>query len=107
VSYVVVNAITVPPGGGRELEQRFAARAGEVSKAPGFERFEFLRPANEEAGDRYLVYTRWSSKDAFEAWRSGPGFSRGHAASAAATARGPVGTASEVLAYEVIQQEGA
>ncbi|HYN37186.1 MAG TPA: antibiotic biosynthesis monooxygenase, partial [Actinomycetota bacterium] len=44
MSYVVINAITVPPDRRDAIEERFANRAGEVSKAEGFESFEFLRP---------------------------------------------------------------
>lgn len=108
MSYVVINAITAPPANREELERRFAARAGEVSKAEGFEAFEFLRPANEAAGDRYFVYTRWASKEAFENWMSSAAFTKGHAQSSAAGPHAkPAGTASEVLQYEVIQREGA
>ena len=35
MSVVRINAITVPPDRAEEFERRFAARAGEVSKAPG------------------------------------------------------------------------
>jgi heme-degrading monooxygenase HmoA len=108
LSYVVINAITVPEGNREEIERRFAARAGEVSKAEGFEAFEFLRPANEATGDRYFVYTRWASKEAFEAWMSSAAFTKGHAQSAASGPHSkPAGTASEVLQYEVIQREEA
>ncbi|MDQ3646235.1 MAG: antibiotic biosynthesis monooxygenase [Actinomycetota bacterium] len=105
MSYVVVNAITVPPERGGDLEERFANRAGQVSGAEGFEAFQLLRPANDGAGDRYLVYTRWASKEAFQGWMSSQAFADGH--SAASSPKGPVGTASEVWAYEVVQQEGA
>lgn len=105
MSYVVINAITVPAGNRDELEGRFAKRAGEVSKAPGFESFELLRPANEAAGDRYFVYTRWASKEDFENWMSSASFQRGHAGSG--ESQRPAGTGSEVLSYEVIQQEYA
>jgi heme oxygenase (mycobilin-producing) len=106
VSYVVVNAIDVPPEKRGAIEERFANRAGEVSKAEGFESFEFLRPVNAEAGDRYLVMTRWSSKEAFEAWYSSPAFTRGHAQSSSPSGRQkPVATGSEVWHYEVIQEE--
>ena len=44
MSVVRINAITVPTERAEELERRFAARAGEVSKSPGFEAFELLRP---------------------------------------------------------------
>lgn len=104
MSYVVINAITVPRERRGDIEQRFAARAGEVSKAEGFQSFEFLRPANPEAGDRYLVYTRWSSKEAYEGWLNSPAFAHGHRRQAAG---GPVATDSELLAYEVVQHEEA
>ena len=51
MSYVVINALTVPDGNGEVLEQRFAARAGLVDKAAGFEAFRLLRPA--DGSDRW------------------------------------------------------
>jgi heme-degrading monooxygenase HmoA len=109
MSYVVVNAITVPEGNREELERRFGARAGQVSGSPGFESFSLLRPANEGAGDKYLVYTRWDSKESFQSWMSSRAFSEGHRGSEStdgAPAR-PAGTASEVWMYEVVQHEDA
>jgi heme-degrading monooxygenase HmoA len=103
MSYVVVNAITVPPDGREEIERRFANRAGEVSKSPGFESFELLRPGNDAAGDRYLVYTRWDSKESFEAWMSSASFGRGHKQSGEGSK--PVATGNEVWLYEVVQRE--
>ena len=49
-----------------EFAHRFATRAGKVSSAAGFESFELLRPSDDR--DVYLVYTRWESQDAFDAW---------------------------------------
>ena len=102
MSYVVVNAIDVPAERREVLEERFANRAGEVSKSPGFEAFELLRPSNPEAGDRYLVYTRWASKEDFENWMSSSAFTRGHAGQ---SDKAPAATSSQVWMYEVIQQE--
>lgn len=104
MSYVVINAITVPGERSEELERRFSRRAGEVGRQEGFERFELLRPDNDAAAGRYLVYTRWASKDAFEAWMSSSAFGRGHRSE---SSEGPVGTGSEVWAYEVAQDEDA
>ena len=103
MSYVVVNAIEVPPERRDAMEDRFANRAGEVSKAPGFEAFELLRPSNEEAGDRYLVYTRWSRKEDFEKWMSSAAFGKGH--SGGPPGQAPVATSNQVWMYEVVQQE--
>ena len=67
MSVVKINAIAVPEDGGPELEARFAARLGAVENMPGFEGFELLRPTAGE--DRYFVYTRWATEDAFQNWR--------------------------------------
>jgi heme-degrading monooxygenase HmoA len=100
MSIVRINAITVPGERAEEFEQRFAARAGEVSKAPGFEAFELLRPVDDRA--TYLVYTRWRSEDDFQAWVNSPAFQHGHKSH---NKSGPVGTASELWSFDVIQHE--
>jgi heme oxygenase (mycobilin-producing) len=88
VSVVKINVLEVPEGRGEVLEQRFAARAGEVEKVDGFESFELLRPT--EGTDRYLVVTRWRDDAAFQAWVNSPAFQKGHAQSQAdATAEAP------------------
>lgn len=79
MSVVKINVLEVPEGRGEVLEQRFAARAGEVEKVDGFESFELLRPT--EGTDRYLVVTRWRDEEAFSAWLSSDAFTKGHAQS--------------------------
>ena len=102
MSVVRINAITVPAERAEEFEARFAARAGEVAKSPGFEAFELLRPSDDRGV--YLVYTRWESQAAFDAWVESSAFQRGHKAH---NAQGPVSSQSELWAYEVIQSEVA
>jgi heme-degrading monooxygenase HmoA len=51
-----------------------------------------------------LVYTRWGSEEAFNDWVNSAAFQHGHKAHGA---QGPVGTASELWSFDVIQQEGA
>jgi heme-degrading monooxygenase HmoA len=105
MSYVVVNALSVPPGAGDTLEQRFAARAGLVEHAPGFERFELLRPV--EGTDAYLVYTRWHSRDDYEQWRASRQFDQGHREGGpAGSAPAPVSTAAQIWAFEVAATAG-
>jgi heme-degrading monooxygenase HmoA len=101
MSVVRINAISVPAERAEELEQRFAARAGEVAKSPGFEAFELLRPA--DGRDVYLVYTRWATQADFDAWVQSPAFAHGHRAHHTA---GPVSSHSELWAYDVVQSEG-
>ena len=96
MSFVAINVLTVPAERAETLEQRFAARAGEVEKMPGFEHFELLRPV--EGSDRYLVYTRWDSRESFEGWVNSPAFGQGHAQHASS---GPAASGSEVWTFEV------
>jgi heme oxygenase (mycobilin-producing) len=100
MSVVRINAITVPADRVGEFERRFAARAGEVSKAEGFEAFELLRPTDER--EVFLVYTRWRSQADFDAWVDSPAFQHGHRAH---STKGPVGSASELWAFDVMQHE--
>jgi heme oxygenase (mycobilin-producing) len=100
VSIVKVNAITVPRERFDDFAERFAQRAGRVSSAEGFEHFELLRPNDER--DVCLVYTRWRSEEDFQAWMRSADFSAGHSQH---REQGPVGTASEVWSFDVLEQE--
>jgi len=100
MSVVKINAITVPRERFEEFEQRFADRAGKVSSAPGFEAFELLRPNDDR--ELCLVLTRWRSEEDFQAWVSGPDFAAGHAQH---RTRGPVGTASELWSFDLLESE--
>jgi heme-degrading monooxygenase HmoA len=109
VSYIVINAITVPEGAaGTELERRFAARAGAVDGQPGFVRFQLLRPADDR--DAYFVLTEWASKADFETWLQSRDFAAGHGhggghggdATPDAPQRPPVSTQTELLQFEVV-----
>jgi heme-degrading monooxygenase HmoA len=99
MSLVVINAVTVSDEGRAEFEARFAARAGTVSSAPGFEAFELMRPLE---GSRYLVYTRWASEEAFRTWMQSGQFSAAHREHAD---RGPLSAESEVWRFEVLDAE--
>jgi heme-degrading monooxygenase HmoA len=101
VSVVKINVIAVPEGAGPELEARFAARLGAVENMPGFEGFELLRPA--KGGDRYFVYTRWASEEDFQDWLNSEQFRHGHRDTGSAPQRPPVGTGSELLEFEVVE----
>ena len=105
MSIVKINAITVPAERADVMAQRFAARAGEVGKAEGFEEFQLLRPDDDRT--TWLVYTRWRDEDAFEAWRASQSFSQGHAQAGAQAQGGPVSTASELWSFRVEQRESA
>lgn len=97
MSVVKINALEVPSHMRDTLEERFANRAGEVEKLPGFEGFSLLRPTDE--GGRYFVVTRWASEEDFQRWIESEGFQKGHAQSAR---HGPAATSSELLSFEVV-----
>jgi heme-degrading monooxygenase HmoA len=103
MSVVKINAVSVPAEQRERFEERFRGRAGAVEKTPGFEWFELLRPV--EGTDQYLVYTRWSTEEAYEAWQSGQGFARAHAGGGDAAA--PAAAASSQLwSFEVLESAG-
>ncbi len=77
MSVVKINVLEVPTGRGPILEERFAARAGDVETVDGFESFELLRPT--DGTERYLVVTRWRDDAAFDTWMNSDAFRQGHA----------------------------
>lgn len=100
MSFVAINTLTVPPEMRDTLEERFASRAGDVEQTPGFEEFELLRPL--EGQDRYLVYTRWESEEAFKEWMSSSAFSSGHAQH---QGDGPAATDSALWTFHVAERK--
>ena len=125
MSYVVINAITVPRAQADTLAARFAGRAGMVESADGFKRFELLRPADDR--DQWLVMTTWRDKAAFEAWLNSAAFGRAHGGAATGAEHpggqhpsghhpaghhpggqpAPVATANEIWAFTVEQRSAA
>ncbi|MGI8574741.1 MAG: antibiotic biosynthesis monooxygenase family protein [Egibacteraceae bacterium] len=100
MSFVAINVLTVPEERRQTLEERFAARAGEVEQMDGFEAFELLRPV--EGQDGYFVYTRWESKEHFQTWLDSQAFSQGHAQH---HAQGPAASGSQVWTFEVAEHK--
>ena len=92
---VKINAIRVPEGMGEVIEERFGARADAMNEVDGFVSFELLRPTAGE--DRYFVYTRWESEEAFQAWRESESFGESHAGEA----KRPVAHGADLLEFEV------
>jgi heme-degrading monooxygenase HmoA len=100
MAVVKINAIELPADAGPELEARFAARLGSVDGSPGFISFELLRPVAGE--DRYFVYTKWESEEAYQTWAKG-----GAAAAHAGERKSPVATGASLLEFEVVQSSSA
>ncbi|WP_109507667.1 antibiotic biosynthesis monooxygenase family protein [Nocardioides speluncae] len=96
---VRINAISVPPQAGAELERRFAARAGTIEQSPGFLGFQLLRPTAGE--ERYFVVTQWTDEESFAAWRDGTGRAA-HATPEGEAPRKPVSTGADLLEFDVV-----
>lgn len=100
MTVVKINAITVPADSGDELANRFAARAGAVDNADGFEGFELLKPTDGRV--QWLVVTRWRDEESFQAWLNSDSFAHGHRSAAERRGQGtprPIATHSEVWSY--------
>ncbi len=101
MAVIRINVISVDPTSGDELAHRFAARAGAVDGADGFEGFELLKPTDERT--QWLVITRWRDEESFAAWTSSSAFAHGHRSQQerdGGDAPRPVGMHSEVWSYE-------
>jgi len=99
MSIVKINVLTVPEEQRETLEKRFAARAGAVDGADGFEWFELLRPV--EGTDTYLVYTRWRDEESFQAWMAG---SMGAGHQGGGDRPKPAASGSTLWSFDVVQQ---
>lgn len=99
MSVIRINAIEVGPEQGDELARRFAARAGAVDNAAGFEGFELLRPT--DGRNTWLVITRWRDQQSFDDWVASPAFAHGHRGADAPSGHRPVAVHSELWSYEV------
>lgn len=107
MTIIKINAITVPADSGDELAKRFAARAGAVDGAEGFEGFELLKPTDERT--QWLVVTRWRDEESFQAWMSSASFQHGHKDASERSGgepQKPVGISSEVWNYVVAGGSG-
>ncbi len=104
MSVVKINVVTMPEDKRQRFEDRFKGRAGAVEATPGFEWFELLRPV--QGTDSYLVYTRWESEEAYNAWQSGQDFDRAHDGGGDTLAPAAERSQQHVWHYEVVQSSG-
>ena len=101
MSVVKINVVTMPEDKWARFEERFKGRAGAVESTPGFEWFELLRPV--EGTDSYLVYTRWESQEAYEAWQTSQDFDRAHDGGGDTLAPAAERSQQHVWSYEVVE----
>jgi len=76
-AYVAISEIAVDAEGVAALEAQFRARLGLVDEWPGFLGLEVLR--HRRRPGTYLMISRWTSKDAFQAYMRSEEHDRSHA----------------------------
>ena len=76
-TYVAISEIAVPPDGAEALEAAFRDRLGEVDDWPGFLGLEVLR--HRKRGGRYLMVSRWESKETFQEYMRSASHKTSHA----------------------------
>ena len=92
---------------GADFMERFAKRAGSVESQPGFEEFLLLQPT--DGGDRFFVFTRWESEEAFQGWMTSRDFAAAHSTDSESAApperpAAPPGVTAELLAFDVVER---
>lgn len=75
--FVSHSEIDVGAGGAEALERAFRARARKVDGHPGFLGLELLRDVGGRG--RYLLVTRWASREHFRAYLKSADFKLAHA----------------------------
>lgn len=96
--FIVINKLTVKPGMGDRLIERFAQSHG-LEDSPGFIRFCLLEPVwgpGEIEQHEYLSMTEWESRETFEAWLKSDAFKRAHKGGDNSIFAGP----AQVIGYQ-------
>jgi heme-degrading monooxygenase HmoA len=89
--------VTVPADHAQAFEASWSQRAGLVDSMPGFLGMDVLRDGAKPG--HYIVLTRWTARENFDAWVNSPAFTAGHLRSAA----GDTGAAPmSIEFYEVV-----
>lgn len=73
---VAISRITVTNGNAEALAQQYIQRSHYVDAMPGFHSMEVLR--NSDNPCEFLVYTRWETREAFDAYYKAHAFRQAH-----------------------------
>jgi heme-degrading monooxygenase HmoA len=92
MSVVKINVVTLPEDKRARFEERFRGRAGAVETTPGF-----------EGTDSYLVYTRWTDEQAYQAWQTSQDFDRAHDGGGDTLAPAAERSQNHLWSYEVVE----
>lgn len=96
--YVVMNELHVPKVAKEHLKQRFSKSSDSMKQVPGCLEFMYLDNENEDG--KIVVFTKWESKEFYEAWLKSDAFKKAHEDSGNGS-QGPA-SQNEVFAYNVV-----
>ncbi|MDQ0257016.1 heme oxygenase (staphylobilin-producing) [Evansella vedderi] len=95
--FVVFNELHVPLEGRESVANRFSNSAEKMKEIPGCLDFMFLNP--EDDSNYQIVYTKWESKEAYEAWVNSDAFKAAHRERRANLEKSPT-TGNNISTYE-------
>ncbi|MBU8908933.1 antibiotic biosynthesis monooxygenase family protein [Desertibacillus haloalkaliphilus] len=97
--YVVMNELYVPKEAKDEMIKRFGKSADNMTNVPGCLEFLFLN--HEEEDGKQIVFTKWESKEAYEAWVESDAFKKAHKERRESKEKSPA-SGNQLNAYEVV-----
>jgi heme-degrading monooxygenase HmoA len=97
--YVVMNELHVPKQAKEEMKKRFGKSAENMKNVEGCVEFLFLDNESEEG--KQVVFTKWESKEAYQAWLESDSFKKAHQEKRESREKSPA-SGNELNAYEVI-----
>ncbi|MFV8830288.1 antibiotic biosynthesis monooxygenase family protein [Alkalihalobacterium sp. APHAB7] len=97
--YVVMNELHIPKEAKQHISERFGKSSENMKSVPGC--LEFLFLDNEAEDGKQVVFTKWETKEDYEAWLHSDAFKRAHQEKRESKEKGPA-TGNELNAYRVI-----
>lgn len=98
---VAISRITVTNNNDQALAEQYMKRSGLVDQTPGFISMEVLRNSSNPC--EFLVYTRWETQEAFDAYYRAEAFRHAHQNVASIPGRVKIDRKTKVLdIYEVV-----
>lgn len=76
--FIAMNRFQVRRGYESDFERVWRERDSKLEGTPGFLEFRMLRGAEAEDHTLYSSFTKWASREAFEAWTRSEAFRQAH-----------------------------
>ncbi len=98
--YVVMNELNIPKEMKGKMIERFGGSAENMKQVPGCLEFMFLD--NEKEDGKEIVFTKWDSKESYEAWVNSDSFKKAHGGQRGGGENQP--SNNELNAYKVVHK---